>query len=193
MVRADMGVAGLQEIGYQSNVIVLAGSFTDADGGAPYKASVRWTPTGAFTLVRAEQQHRLRGGVRLPVGGHPGRHRAHLRQARCLRHRRRHHPVVGLAEGHTGASSAWSIEAARVNPRYQARFGYNNPAPFAIYIPTLGSSENGFTSTPYLRGQPQVFLPGNKRNVFTTTFHTGSITWRLNGKTVVANCSSPRC
>ncbi|MCU1361479.1 MAG: hypothetical protein JWN99_2768, partial [Ilumatobacteraceae bacterium] len=79
------------------------------------------------------------------------------------------------------------------NPRYQARFGYNNPAPFPIYIPTLLSAENGFSTIPFVRGQPQVFQPGTKTNVFTTTFNTGSISWKLNGTTVTANSTSPRC
>ena len=192
VVRADMGVAGLQEIGYQSNVIVLAGSFTDADGGAPYKASVRWTPTGAFTsFVLNNNSDFLAAYVYPSAGTRVATVRICDKLGACgtddvtLR--------SSVSQKVTPVRECVVDRGSRVNPRYQARFGYNNPAPFAIYIPTLGSSENGFTSSPYLRGQPQVFLPGNKRNVFTTTFHTGSITWRLNGKTVVANSSSPRC
>ena len=79
------------------------------------------------------------------------------------------------------------------NPRYEARFGYDNPASFAIVEPTVNKVDNFFTSNPAYRGQPQVFLPGSKRNVFSATFHSGSISWKLDGKTVTANSSSPRC
>jgi hypothetical protein len=60
-------------------------------------------------------------------------------------------------------------------------------------LSTIPLVDNTFTSLPALRGQPQVFLAGARSNVFTTGFNSGSISWRLNGKTVTANTSSPRC
>ena len=48
-VRADMGVTGLNEIGFQTNIVVLNGSFSDPAGPGPYTASVRWAAGGAFT------------------------------------------------------------------------------------------------------------------------------------------------
>ncbi|MET0909484.1 MAG: hypothetical protein ABWZ99_08440, partial [Ilumatobacteraceae bacterium] len=79
------------------------------------------------------------------------------------------------------------------NPRYTTTWGYNNPATFAIAVPTIPILENTFTSIPFLRGQPSIMLPGQQRGVFTTTFNSGTEGWRINGTTVTANSSSPRC
>ena len=82
-----------------------------------------------------------------------------------------------------------------VAPRYQARFGYDNASSYPIVLLTFPiPPENIFTTAPYLRGQPQIFLPGNQRNVFTETFPaSGSLTWRLNKLSVTANAATPRC
>ena len=47
-VRADLGITGLNDVGFQGRSVAISGSFTDADGPGPYTASVRWTPTGSF-------------------------------------------------------------------------------------------------------------------------------------------------
>jgi hypothetical protein len=78
-------------------------------------------------------------------------------------------------------------------PRYQARWGYDNPAPFAIFVPSIPILENTFNAAPFLRGQPQILLPGAQRNVFTTSFQSGTSTWRINGRTASASSTSPRC
>ena len=82
---------------------------------------------------------------------------------------------------------------AGTSPRYQARWGYDNPAAFAIAVPSIPILENTFTSTPFLRGQPQILLPGAQRGVFTTTFASGTSTWRINGNSASATSTSPRC
>lgn len=69
-------------------------------------------------------------------------------------------------------------------PRYRAVFGYNNPAPFPVAAITVPFVENWFNPLPALRGQPQVFLPGNQRNVFTADFNSGTLSWTLR---------APRC
>ena len=86
-----------------------------------------------------------------------------------------------------------AVNGARANPRYRARFGYKNPAAVAIAVVTIPLVENTFTALPALRGQPQVFLTGTRTNVFGVDFHNGSVAWKLNGTTVTANSSSPRC
>jgi hypothetical protein len=48
-VSADMGIAGLNEIGFQTNIAVITGGFTDPSGPGPFRASVRWNSNGAFT------------------------------------------------------------------------------------------------------------------------------------------------
>jgi hypothetical protein len=82
---------------------------------------------------------------------------------------------------------------ATSNPRYEARWGYNNPAAFAIAVPSIPLLENTFTSAPFLRGQPQIFLPGNRRGVFSTPFASGSLGWRVNGVTATASSSNAKC
>jgi len=53
--------------------------------------------------------------------------------------------------------------------------------------------ENTFSTSPFLRGQPQIFHPGQMREVFTTPFNAGTPTWRINGKTAAASRTSTRC
>jgi hypothetical protein len=192
VVRADMGVAGLQEIGYQSNVIVLTGSFTDADGTGPFTASVRWTPTGAFTPFVLNNNSDF---IALYVYPSAGTRIATVKVCDKLGACGTDDVTIrsNVTQKVTPVRECVVDRGSATNPRYQARFGYNNPATFPIYIPTLLSAENGFNSSPFHRGQPQVFKPGNPRNVFTTTFNSGSISWKLNGTTVTANSSSPPC
>ena len=79
------------------------------------------------------------------------------------------------------------------SPRYRAVFGYNNPAPFPVAAITVPFVENWFNPLPALRGQPQVFLPGNQRNVFTADFNSGTLSWTLQGTTVQARSNTTRC
>jgi hypothetical protein len=192
VVRADMGVSGLQEIGYKSNAVVLSGSFTDADGSGPYKASVRWTPTGNFTSFVLNNNSDFVAAFIYPSAG---TRVVTVRVCDKLGACGTDDVTVrtSVTQKVTPVRECVVDRGSRVTPRYQARFGYSNPAPFAIYVPTLPNNDNTFTSSPYFRGQPQVFLPGVKSNVFTTTFNSGSISWKLNGTTVTAKSSSPRC
>ena len=192
VVRADLGVAGLEDVGFQTNAVALSGSFTDADGPGPYAATVRWTATGAFTPLVLNNGSQFvaafiyssAGTQTVTVkicdaGGHCGTDDITVRS--------------GVTQKITPVRECVVDRGASVSPRYQARFGYNNPASFAIVVPSLPLVENTFTAAPTLRGQPQIFLPGNKRNVFTVTFASGTIGWKLNNTTVTALATSPRC
>ena len=77
------------------------------------------------------------------------------------------------------------------NPRYTARFGYNNRQNYTSEIPV--GSNNRFTPDPQNRGQPSVFEPGRQRFVFDVPFHSGNLVWSLNGRTSTASASSSRC
>jgi CSLREA domain-containing protein len=78
-----------------------------------------------------------------------------------------------------------------VNPRYLARFGYNNPNAVSVTIPV--GSDNRFTPNPQDRGQPTTFLPGRQRFVFDVPFQSGNQVWTLNGRTSTASPSSSKC
>jgi uncharacterized protein YjbI with pentapeptide repeats len=191
-VRADMGVAGLQEIGFQTNIVIIDGTFADPSGPGPWTASVRWTAGGPFTPLILNDGGRFvaafiygSAGVRTvtvricDAGGACGTDDVVVR--------------TSVTQRITPVRECVVDRGASTSPRYQVRWGYNNPAPFAIAVPSIPILENTFTSAPFLRGQPQILLPGTQRNVFTTTFSSGSSSWRINNTTATATASSPRC
>ena len=191
-VRADMGVTGLNEIGFQTNIVVLTGTFSDPNGPGPYTASVRWTAGGSFTpLILANGGSFVAAnvyasaGVRTvtvricDAGGACGTDDVTVRS--------------GVTQRITPVRQCVTNRGASVSPRYAARWGYDNPAPFAIAVPSIPILENTFTTAPFLAGQPQILLPGSQRNVFTTTFNSGTQTWRINGNTASATTTSPAC
>ena len=191
-VLADMDVAGLNEIGFQSNVVALTGTFTDPNGPGPYTASVRWSAGGAFTPLVLNNNVRFVAGTIYPTAGvRTVTVRICDASGACgtddvtVR--------TGVTQRITPVRECVTNRGASVSPRYAARWGYDNPAPFAIAVPAIANVENTFTSSPFLRGQPQVFLPGSRRNVFTTTFNSGTHRWRLNTITVLATTTSPAC
>jgi len=100
---------------------------------------------------------------------------------------------VGVTQKVTPVRECVTDRGNKANPRFRARFGYRNPAPFAIAVVTVPLVENTFTALPALRGQPQVFLSGTRTNVFGVDFQSGSVAWKLNGTTVTADSKSPRC
>lgn len=192
-VRADMGVAGLETIGFQSSAVVLFGSFTDAENNGPYTAAVRWTPTGNFvnTVVTSNGQF-------LAAWAYTGTNTRIVTVRIC--------DAAGACGTDTVtvrpnvntkvtplAPCVTDRGAGATGGRYEARWGYRNPAAFALYVPTVNERENSFTSNPYRRGQPEVFLPGTNRDVFRTSFNTGTHTWRLNGTNVTARSTTSRC
>jgi hypothetical protein len=192
IVLADMGVSGLQEVGFQTNGVVITGSFTDADGPSPYTASVRWSAGGPFTpFVLNNNSQFVAANVYGSAGTRVVTVKICDKSGQCgtddvtVR--------TAITQKMTPILQCVTDRNATASPRYLAKFGYNNPAPFAIYIPTVLSVENGFSTSPYLRGQPQVFLAGNRSGVFETGFSSGSITWRLNAKNVTASPASTRC
>lgn len=191
VVRADLGVTGLNEVGFQSRSVVLTGSFTDIDGTAPYTASVRWASTGAFVPMSVIG-NAFAGSTVYPSSG------TRVATVRvCDAANACGTDTITIRAGVTQkvkpVLQCVSDRGRFSNPRYVARFGYNNPASFAIAVPTVPLLENSFTSVPFVRGQPQVFAPGQQRNVFAVSFNTGTQTWRLNGATVSASSSTRRC
>jgi hypothetical protein len=190
-VVADMGVPGLQEIGFRGNAAVIAGTFTDPDGRAPYRAYARWTATGAFTPFAIAANGAFVAAYVYPNAGvRTVTIRVCDAQGACgtdditvrVGISQRVVPVLQCVTDRRPAS-----------PRYRAVFGYNNPAPFPVAAITVPFVENWFNPLPALRGQPQVFLPGNQRNVFTADFNSGTLSWTLQGTTVQARSNTTRC
>jgi hypothetical protein len=192
IVAADMGVTGLQEIGYRGNAIVVTGSFADADGAGPYTASIRWSATSSFTPFILSNSRQFAAAWAYPsagtrvvtvricdAAGACGTDDITVR--------------VGITQRVTPVRQCVADLGRTRNPRYEARFGYDNPAPFAIYAPAIPFVENTVSPNPAWRGQPQVFLPGSQRDVFRATFNSGTVDWFLHGTTVQARTSSPRC
>jgi hypothetical protein len=191
-VRADMGVTGLEEIGFQTNIVIIDGTFSDPAGPGPFTSSVRWTAGGPFTpfVLNSNSQFvaayiYASAGTRTvtvricDAGGACGTDDVIVR--------------TSVSQRITPVRQCVVDRGAGTTPRYEARWGYNNPATFAIAVPSIPILENTFTTTPFLRGQPQILLPGNQRNVFTTAFSSGDSTWRINSNTATANSATPRC
>jgi Peptidase family C25/Bacterial Ig-like domain (group 3) len=192
VVLANMGIGGLEDVGFPTNVVAVTGSFTNPGGQGPYTASVRWQAGATFSPLVLNNNSEFVAARVYPSGG-----------TRVVTIR------ICNAAGQCGTDDITVRSAVTpnvtpnrecvvdrgggTNPRYQARFGYNNAASYAVVLVTVPLVDNTFTATPYLRGQPQIFLPGSRTNVFTVGFQNGSITWRLNGRTATANSSSPRC
>ncbi|MEN9643570.1 MAG: hypothetical protein RL238_239 [Actinomycetota bacterium] len=191
-VRADMGVSGLQEIGFQSSIVIINGTFADPNGPGPYSASVRWQAGGPFTpLILAGDGRFVAAWIYGGAGVRTVTVRICDAQGACgtddLTVR------TNVTQKITPVRECIVDRGATSNPRYEARWGYNNPAAFAIAVPSIPLLENTFTSAPFLRGQPQIFLPGNRRGVFSTPFASGSLGWRVNGVTATASSSNAKC
>ena len=192
VVKADMGVAGLEEIGFQTNVVALVGSFADPDGPGPYTAAVRWSAGAAFTQLILNNNSQFVAAFIYPSAG-----------ARTVTVRVCDAANVCGTDDVTVRSEVTTKvipvkqcvldRGAAANPRYAARFGYTNPATFPIAIPILPATENFVTPNPAGRGQPQVFLPGTNRTGFSADFNSGTVSWKLNGTTVSLTTASPRC
>jgi hypothetical protein len=191
VVRADMGVSGLEEIGFRSGVVLLTGSVTDPDGSGPYTASVRWTATGPWTpLIITNGSAFAAAWLYATAGTRQVTVRVCDAAGACGT------DTVTVRTGVTQRVTPTRCvvdRGASQSPRYEARFGYVNPAPFPIYVPFLPFVDNTFTSTPTFRGQPSVFLPGTRTDIVRVRFSSGSVSWRLDGATASASASSPRC
>jgi hypothetical protein len=191
VVVADMGVTGLQEVGFQSGAVILTGSINDPDGPGPYSASVRWTSGGPFTPLILNNSTTF---VAAWFYATPGTRTVTVRVCDAAGHCGTDDVLVRSHVTQRVTPTRCVVDrGATATPRYEARFGYVNPAPFAIFVPTLAGIENTFTTGAAYRGQPQVFLLGARTNTFAVRFGTGSISWRLNNTTVTASSLSPRC
>ncbi len=192
VVLADFGVAGLQSMGFQSNIVILSGSFTDADGAPPYTATVRWTATGSFSPLVLNNNANFVSAFAYPSAG--------LRTVTvrvCDKFGNCGTDDVAITAGVTQKVTPRVVcvvdRGTATNPRFQARFGYTNAASIPLYVPTIPLVENSFSVNPYTRGQPQIFMPGTQANVFLATFQSGSISWRLNNVSATASSGSLRC
>ncbi len=79
--------------------------------------------------------------------------------------------------------------------KYSAYFGYLNENPIGALIPV--GANNAFSPGQQSRGQPTTFEPGRTlywpEAAFKVDFNGSNLTWTLNGQTVIASKSSPRC
>jgi hypothetical protein len=96
--------------------------------------------------------------------------------------------VSAVVECVVDRGASWPTPATR----YLARFGYNNPNPFAVSIP-ISPSKNKFAPAPQDRGQPTLFLPGRQVAVFELPFNGNNLMWHLLQSTATASRDSPRC
>ena len=195
IVKADMGFAGLEEVGFPTELVGVTGTFSDPESAGKPTVSVRWKAGGSFSPLVLSNSNAFVAANTLTKGtyvvtirvcnalGHCGTDDLIVRSKADVLVTPVRECVTDLGQGAAGAK------------RYRARFGYDNAATYAIVLLTLPlPAENIFTTAPFLRGQPQLFLPGNRRNVFTTDFAAGeSPTWRLNKINVTATSSTPRC
>ena len=72
---------------------------------------------------------------------------------------------------------------------FLAHFGYDNPNSASVTPP---QDQNVFDPAPANRSQPTTFDPGHHDDAVAADF-SGSLTWKLTGKSATANDSSPRC
>ena len=187
-----MGVPGLEQIGSQTNLIGLRGSFTDADGSGPYAVSVRWAPGSAFRSAGSVTGSGFTASNLYPSAGtRVVTVRVCDRAGACGEDTVS--VVTGVKQKVTPVAQCVLDRGARVSPRYVGTYGYTNAAAVALWIPTVARVENAFTAGAANRGQPQVFLPGARSGVFTTSFASGTQSWRLNGKTASISSSTRRC
>lgn len=82
-----------------------------------------------------------------------------------------------------------------------AHFGYSNTWTNQVTVPagkTSGGGQNWFLPDPKDRGQPSQFDPGTFNDVFTVTFTSATLEWRLSDvsgeyNSVVADANTSRC
>jgi hypothetical protein len=72
---------------------------------------------------------------------------------------------------------------------FSARFGYSNPNR-VIKVLQIGS-DNQVTPAPRDQGQPRMFKPGDRANVFVATSPGGNLKWHLDGNTATATADFP--
>jgi hypothetical protein len=72
---------------------------------------------------------------------------------------------------------------------FTARFGYENPNT-VIKVLQIGNV-NQVTPAPHDQGQPRVFKPGSRSNVFTAASPGGNLIWHLDGQKAVATRDFP--
>ena len=193
VVRADMGVAGLEIIGFQTGLVVLTGSFNDTQGNGPFRASVRWTAGGTFTpLIINSDRSFAAAWLYLGTSARTVTVRICDAAGACGKDDLTVRPNVS-AKVTPVMQCVADRGSNHPSGRYEARWSYNNPSSVALAIPVVPNLENTFTSAPARRGQPEIFLPGRTNDAFRTPFTTGSLTWKANGKSAQANSSSARC
>jgi hypothetical protein len=192
VVLANYGAPGLELIGFQTNAVLISGSFTDADGGSPYTASVRWRAGTPFSPLVVNSNSQFLSAYIYPAAG---TYVATVRICDNAGHCGTDDVTIksGVTQKVTPVLQCVVDRGASVNPRYQARFGYTNAATVPLYILYLPLLENTFTASPFDRGQPTIFQLGTNNNVVTATFNSGTISWKVNNITATARTNSTRC
>ncbi|HWP44909.1 MAG TPA: hypothetical protein VNO14_16830, partial [Blastocatellia bacterium] len=78
------------------------------------------------------------------------------------------------------------VECVKVSGgSFTARFGYLSLNLYDVVIPV--GPNNNFSPAPEDRGQPELFQPGLRLNVFSVTQNGGTLTWNLNGLKATAS------
>ena len=215
-VKADMGTAGLETVGFQPvggvPYALVSGTFASAAAG-PYTVSVRWNPTEAFAPVLFKDSSRfITASAFLKSGTRTVTVRVCAANGTCGTDDLTVN--TGVTTKVTPIVECVRDNGAAANPRYTARFGYSNAATIPVYVATLpylrsqltGVSippvvdtllnrftDNKFGAAPIYRGQDQVFQPGRTSSTFSVGFASGNQAWTLNGTSVTASSATRRC
>ena len=85
------------------------------------------------------------------------------------------------------------LECVRKNEdnSYTAYFGYDNKNGISVLL-QIGE-ENKFDPSEHDRLQPEIFMPGRHKNIFSVKFDGRKIMWKLNKEKITADKNSPEC
>jgi hypothetical protein len=112
--------------------------------------------------------------------------------------------VLGLVAGPLSGTGVAAAETRSVTPviecvilhpggGYTAVLGYDNPSTGTVTVPV--GPENKITPASAVGGQPDTFLPGRQRGVFSLTVANGTPTlrWTLDGSTASVQPRESTC
>lgn len=187
-VTADYG-AGIHAVGFPTPAVTIWGTITSTVPG-PYVATVQWVTGGTFTPFALSNATQF---VAVNVYPRNGTYNATVKV--CGAGNKCGTDTVVITVGvpiPTPVAQCVTDKGATANPRYEARFGYNNTAAVPVIAPK--PLVNLFTTTPLDRGQPQVLLPGSRTNIVTTLFAANATAaWSIYGVTATAKPTTIRC
>jgi len=157
VVNADMGVPGLQEIGFRTGAVVVLGSFTDAENNGPYTATMRWSAGGSFTRTVLVGNRRITAGeVYFGSVSRTATLRICDAAGLCGTDDITIRPNVTVRV----APRVCVVDRANlVAPRYEARWGFTNPASYAIAVGSLPQHRHSEDQLPPLHLTPAATAP----------------------------------